>query len=427
MSTLESIKSELQEIIADSNATTGGNATTVRDGVNALISGFGGGSGGGSASLNIHYGDTAPEDTSMLWCKCAEPSEVLVTPKLLGEGQFDDTFLTTLPAGWYDMKTATIGTKIYLIGGYKDGAVSNEISVFDTKTNDLSVLSTELTTRLSMGIGVVGTKIYLFGGQSVSADKVSIFDTETNELATISTTLPTDWYNMGVGVVGTKIYLFGGYCNGYLNTIRLFDTETETLTTLSATLSVARSPMGVGVVGTKIYVLGGSVNNGRETRIDVFDTETNTISVSTTYLPNNYVSRGVGVVGTKIHMFGGYATSVTNVIQVFDTETNEVTTLSTTLPTACRYIGTGVVGNKIYLFGGYASSRLDTILKFVVKLGLEQNKLQLQTSVSKNFFNILNGGNEMEVGVNAVYLGNSNNEGELVDSYLYQNGAWTQI
>lgn len=43
MSTLESIKSELQEIIADSNATTGGNATTVRDGVDALIGGFGSG------------------------------------------------------------------------------------------------------------------------------------------------------------------------------------------------------------------------------------------------------------------------------------------------------------------------------------------------------------------------------------------------
>lgn len=43
MSTLESIKSELQEIIADSNATTGGNATTVRDGVDALIEGFGSG------------------------------------------------------------------------------------------------------------------------------------------------------------------------------------------------------------------------------------------------------------------------------------------------------------------------------------------------------------------------------------------------
>lgn len=46
MSTLESIKSELQEIIADSNAITGGNATTVRDGVDALIGGYGqGGSG----------------------------------------------------------------------------------------------------------------------------------------------------------------------------------------------------------------------------------------------------------------------------------------------------------------------------------------------------------------------------------------------
>lgn len=71
MSTLESIKSELQEIIADSNATTGGNATTVRDGVDALISGFGSadlsdivallgdgevvegsGSGGGTGSLD---------------------------------------------------------------------------------------------------------------------------------------------------------------------------------------------------------------------------------------------------------------------------------------------------------------------------------------------------------------------------------------
>lgn len=40
---------------------------------------------GGGGELNIHYGDTAPEDTSKLWVKTTEPESVEISPELFGE------------------------------------------------------------------------------------------------------------------------------------------------------------------------------------------------------------------------------------------------------------------------------------------------------------------------------------------------------
>ena len=46
MATADSVKTKIQALISLANATTGGNALTLTDAVNALIAGYGGGGAG---------------------------------------------------------------------------------------------------------------------------------------------------------------------------------------------------------------------------------------------------------------------------------------------------------------------------------------------------------------------------------------------
>jgi N-acetylneuraminic acid mutarotase len=427
MSTLESIKSELQEIIADSNATTGGNAATVRDGVDALIDGYGGGSGGG-AELNIHYGDTEPTDTSKLWCKCKKPNGVLGKADVDGTESVSSTS-AYLPSGHSGMQAGVVGKIIYIFGGYS-GGYKNTIYKFDTETETLTLLSVTLPSALGEVVTIViGTKIYLLGGGNTSGyvNTICRFDTETETIETLSVTLPNALRSFGAGVVGTKIYIFGGLDgSAYSSAIYMLDTEAETITKLSVVLPRGMYYISVGVVGTKMYLFGGINSGANQNTIYKFDTVSETLTTLSATLPNRICDIGVGVIGTKIYLFGGTVSAYpVNTIYKFDASTETGETLSTTLPTKYNSVGVGTVGTKIYLFGGYnGSSSMSDIRVLSVQFNLSTNTLLLHTSLTNNVFNLIDG---IEMGVENVYIGNSDGYGESVDSYLYQNGAWTQI
>lgn len=397
------------------------------------ISGISGSGSSVGAELNIHYGDTEPDDTSKLWCKCGAPSKVLISSALATGEEKLTTLTTVLPFGCTSMGCASVGAKIYLFGGYGNGANLSTIRVFDTKTKELMECESVLpSTRNEVGTSAVGTKIYLFGGYgTASLSEILLFDTETETIATLSAKLPTASYGLVCATVGTKIYIF--YSNG---TICVFNTETETIATLSATVTTPGNGMACVAVGTKIYLFGGYASSGMKNIVRVFDTETNTCSVLSTTLPDPCRYMGCGIIGEKIYLFGGYCEGGSkprlDTINVFDTESESVTTLPITIPTECYSMASAVVGMSIYLFGGttYQSNAwvyLDTINEFSVTFELETSKLLIQTSQTENIFNVVNGEQTIEIGVRNIYIGNSDGYGETVDSYLYQNEEWSQI
>lgn len=389
--------------------------------------GGGGGSGGGSSSgggaeLNIAYGDTAPQDTSKLWVKTDEPSGVAVSTTLREETIYGiSTLNTTLPTGLSSFARASVGTKVYLLGGHNGSGAVDTIMVFDTLTQTLSTLTTKLPTKkYSMGFALVGTKVYLLGGNS--SKNICVFDTTTESISTLSVTLPANLMGISnsAALVGTKVYLFGGYSGGTVNTIIAFDTTTETVTTLGTTLP-SNGYYTASPVGTKVYLFG----NERKT-IYVFDTETQSISaLQGVEFPKESSSISPVVVGTKIYLFGGSGTIKLTTINVFDTEKQTITTLSTALPQGLYDIGAVLVGTKVYLFGGNPGGfPVNTINVFSISFALEQNQLLMVASTTKNIFDLLP---NISIGVDKVYKGNANNEGERVEAALYQNDTWTTI
>ena len=174
---------------------------------------------GGGGELNIAYGNTAPEDTSKLWIKSEEPSNisfpVVWKPEQIIEGITDTG--TTLPTVTTGIGTAAVGTKIYLFGGYNSNGRLNTIQVFDTTNNTIQ---------------------------------------------TLSTTLPSEAESIGTAAVGTKIYLFGGYrSGGYLNTINQFTVDVPlssndiivTQEYYSRTFKIMKAPTEVEVACKYVY------------------------------------------------------------------------------------------------------------------------------------------------------------------------------
>ena len=459
MSTKIEAENIVQNLLNGVNEVTGNKDTNLTNAVNVLINscdlsdvealigncelvepGEGsGGNSGGSAALNIHYGDTEPTDTSMLWCKCEEPATVEIVSSVTTQEETKTLSATmTNPADCVGV--GVVGTKCYLFGGqYMSGGTSGSwvylstIQVFDTDTNTIRTLTTALPTTLyAMGVGVVGKKIYLFGGHTgISYENtIYVFDTETESIEKLTVTLPNVLAYMGVGVVGKKIYLFGGLSNGRSNTIYSFDTDTNTVETLTTTLPNKNRQPATSVVGNKIYLFGGNLGLSGKTYSDyilVFDTETDTIETLTTTLPTVLHGAYTGTVGRNIYLLGGYnGSAYTNTIMVFDSKTHEITTLSTTLTDKSVSSGSGVVGNKIYMFGGVDSARVKTIRLFVAKTPCEQDEMIICTSTD-NIIKLLNGNDSIKLGLGNVYHGNSVGYVSKAEYYLYKNNSWVQF
>ena len=391
---------------------------------------------GSRSNLNVHYGDTAPTDTSKLWIKSTEPESIEFIQDPEQQVQGLTTLSATLPTAAGDIAAAAVGTKIYLFGGYGDGVFLNTIQEFDIETKTLTTLDVTLPNKVSqIAAAAVGTKIYLFGGylywsSGAVLNTIQVFDTETKTLTTLDVTLPYKTYAMGVAAVGTKIYLFGGYAYDsnndslQLSDIREFNTINNTIRTL-ATSVPSSSEIAAAAVGTKIYLFGG--NGYSSGVIREFDTETTVLTTLDVTLPQKSSKMGIAAIGTKIYLFGGYIYSSPynqNTIQVFDTETKTLTTLDVTLPASTSTLSAvATVGTKIYLFGGISNY----IQEFVAAFGLTSGNILGQQDYNKNIFTLVPSPTKVTIGLKNVYKGNSSNIAEFVDAYLYNGTNWVNV
>jgi hypothetical protein len=392
--------------------------------------------GGGGAELNIAYGDTAPEDTSKLWVKTSKPSAVKVASKLKKEAS-DNSTLEKLTTSFSEPRQyaigSNVGNRIYLFGGY---TTSYEASI------EKYDIDADVTTRLSAALpekgskfsaATVGENIFIFGGESgIDSDvfdTIVKFNASTETISTLGIKLPTPLVDICAVSYGTKIYLFGGSQNMAgsmpVNTIHCLDTETFVLTTLSAVLPTAYSAISGINVGNSIYLFGGYP---RTKSIFKFDCETETIVTLSATLPKAISSQCLAHWDNGIYLFGGSNYGGTNGILYFDIESESVITTNTILEVA-NYSQTAVVtDDSIYLAGG--GSKTDGIYRFTPSMSIivAVDNLQIHSTFEKNKFNLINTDTaQVEIGVNAVYKGNADGIGELVEASLHNGTSWVTI
>ena len=342
----------------------------------------------GGAKLNIYYGDTAPVDTSKLWIKSEEPSNIAFpiewTPEQIAEeGGLIDTGVLEYPSS--GIAAAAVADKIYLFGVSTAYTSSHRVCVFDTTNNTLQNLRYRNIT--STEAAAVADKIYLFGGYDFNGyvDKIDVFDTASNTLQTLSTKLPIAAESIAAAAVADKIYLFGGIGkSGFLNTIQVFDTTNNTIQTLSTTLSRAMSGIAAAAVADKIYLFGG-YNHDKNIQ---------------TYL---------------------------DTIQVFDTINNTIQSSSEKLLEAADSIAAAAVADKIYLFGGYNEhGKINKIYQFTDEVPLSSDNIVVTQKDYSLTFTLLKPPTEVELGCKNVYKGDQS-LAKFIDAYVYDGVNWVNV
>ena len=403
----------------------------------------------GAVSHNLVFGTSTPRESYKyrLWVK-ADFSQALGNVEV-GTAEVLDRHgaIARLSSSTeIQFNAVAVGSKIYSFSG-------SNVMVYDPSSGKTSTLDVTLPVATTQMAAVsIGTRVYLFGGNrsgSQTAD-VLIFNTETNTFTRLSNVLPRKVEQCSAAAVGTKVYLFGGTnsSSGRLSNIIIFNTETNTATDAEATIPPVPYPSSSGsytglyastaaAIGTKVYIFGGIAHPNGTNRILMYDTETDKIvTLGTSFPSNTYLScesgqqaKGlcdiaVGVIDQKIYLFGGTAGYDNyNAVSVFDPENNTLTVLDVTFLQG----GSGsaaVVDGIAYVFFGKNGMSCFT------NGSLNKGHLYIKTTTTKNFVTLtFNALSFYTTGIEAVYIGNENNQAEKVSAYLYDftAKAWKLI
>lgn len=393
---------------------------------------------------NVYYGDSAPEDTSKLFIKGNKPTSLSILSNFYGSNEMKNG-VGTLSSGIGGVGVASVGSKIYLFGGYTKSTFLNTIQVFDITTSSLTTLTATIPKKLAcMSVGVVGSDIYLFGGYNGSSvSTIYKFNVDTETITTVDTTLPSEISTMGVAVSGSFVYLFGGCTynpfevttDGSSKSIYRFDAANNTITTLSPEIYTSGVfGIAVATIGNKAYLFGGRRNTSTIFKtVWEFDMSTETIRTLGDYLPHPIFGMGAVGYNDKIYLFGGQivensSISYSNEILCFDVATQTVETLPTVLESSTMYIGTALAGTSAYLFGGVRSTYLDSINQYIIDADLPQNTVVIANKSTGTPCRIIDTDNMViDISVEKVYRGNSDNIAEVETAYLYKNGEWVLV
>lgn len=397
--------------------------------------------GGGGAKLNIDFGTTPPSDTSKLWVPLgSKPSAVECSPILnYGPNTIQKLSLNIPSAQVKEPCVASVGKKVYILGGADEsfgGTKSNAISVLDTETGLITTKSETLLIAVNNAFcASVGRKIYIIGGYGVGStyNAVQVYDTETGtvtRLSDISKDITTGIAN-SCAVIGNKIYIIGYKDPNNSNSSRkvnilVYDTDTQTLSDTGSTATLYGC--GCAAVGDEIYCFPGETTGGKTSSICwKYNTTTNTVTKLSVTITGARTS--AQAVGNKIFIFNGYTSKYLNTIYEYDVGSGTLTQLGVTMATNAGYRYTTVCGLDIYVLGGMDGtlSYIKDIYKFSTNTELSENNLFLQSDFGfSDLWTAING-EDAQVKIHLVnaYLGDSNNIARLKDAYLYDSNSAT--
>jgi len=162
--------------------------------------------------------------------------------------------------------TAAIDGRIYVAGGWRNGAVS-DFSVYDPGTDTWTPLQNLPTAREHFFGAAVGTRFITVGGRNAAGlrNEVEIYDTQTS-MWTVAASLPTARGGLSGGVIDGRVHAIGGEGNGSNATgvfanHEVYDPVANSWTSQLAMPDPVHGAGAVGVGGV-LYVIGGASRQG---------------------------------------------------------------------------------------------------------------------------------------------------------------------
>lgn len=150
--------------------------------------------------------------------------------------------------------------QIYIFGGAGENGVSNRVFTYDVGTNEWTRIKDMPTEREHFGAATIGDKIYVVGGRENSVtknrDDLEVYFPEKNIWA-IGPPMPSKRGGIAVASVRDRLYVFGGeHPVGTYDTVEEYHPETKTWRTMNP-MPTRRHGLGVAVMDGSVYVIGG--------------------------------------------------------------------------------------------------------------------------------------------------------------------------
>ena len=380
---------------------------------------------GGGGELNVAYGDTAPEDTSKLWVKTAEPDSVEISPDF-GYGEAVQT--TGIKSGFPTSNiTCEDGDYLYING-------SSKIEKYNKKTLE-KVETTNIPgvdlMQVSNGILYCTRSVYIDGNNQYQyRATLYAIDLTTNT----ETELKSGLEHLGGNLIiyNNKIYLIGGgyeyiyrsggwnYTYPVSNKITIYDISTKIVENISYPYGHWYSRCCL--IGNNVFVFGGRTRvNGGEgdsyNQIIKIDLDTKTVTKCNAVLPIATSKMGVSNLGNYIYISGGDKTS--QIVYRYDTVNDTIEQVNVTLEHTRTACATFFNGTELYLLGSNA-----IVDKLQIDVPLSSTKLKIISDWLNNQFAVINGSSKVMIGVTKAFKGDENNKAKEVTAYVHDGTNW---
>lgn len=233
-----------------------------------------------------------------------------------------------------------------------------------------STLAPAPTKRTEVIAATVGGKIYVLGGFSqpslstlknlTVSDTVEEYDPSTDRWTT-KAPLPIGLHHAGAAVVGTRLYLIGGFTTSLLSvwhpvaSVYEYQPEADSWKE-RAPMPTPRGALAVAEFNGKLFAIGGYDGTGNSGAVEVYDPTGNTWTTRA-FLPTPRDHLATAAVGARIYAIGGrlnrdYARNLA-ITEAYDPQTDRWTRVAD-LPTPRSGITAGVIRGIIYVLGGEA-------------------------------------------------------------------------
>lgn len=165
--------------------------------------------------------------------------------------------------------TGVMGGKIYVAGGFRMVAASDQFDVYDPVANAWEPRGTLPATRDHACGGAIGDEMILAGGRTVQTNspRPDVYSyKESLGMWTVRASMPTGRGGMGCGVIGGKLYATGGEGNpavasGVFPDVEVFDPASNTWTELPD-MPNPKHGVGGAVWDGALYLCGGANKEG---------------------------------------------------------------------------------------------------------------------------------------------------------------------
>ena len=253
---------------------------------------------------------------------------------------------------------AIIGDDFFYMSGETTGGARNTTAWrYNVPTNSWSSIADLPDFGVSnTAAATVGTNVYLPGGFNGAAgvDRMAIYNSGANTWSA-GAAMPSISFAHSVASIGTDVYVVGGSATGVAGTsLYRYDTVANTWTTLAAMTTARQYAAAVGI-GGMLYVAGGNTTN--LTTVEIYDPNSNTWSAGTP------MSTGRG--GLALYNLNGNPYAVAGGWTTYLTSTEEFSGGTWSAGPAVNFGGRTIAhaGNSSWLVkaGGWNGSYMDGV------------------------------------------------------------------